>query len=1416
MSKVLKRAICGILTIALVLALVPNLGEVKKVEAAGYNADAAVNYALTYTNNSGGNDTGSYNKSYTCWSGNDCSNFVSQCLVAGGLPTDGNWKPYTTAWNRADYFLEWFKAKPEYSSLIVRNPSESDVQKGDPLFYVWGTEVSGRTPNDIDHAGICTGKSGNTPLVSAHTHNCRNSSNWRMGAGAVYVVKLHELKSDHHPEGYLDSVDVIGPGTIKVKGWSYDPDNSSASNSVHIYIGGVPGDANAESVAIQADKVRTDVNNVMGVAGNHGFEEIIHTKKSGNQTIRAYGIDITTDNNAGELAQSGTFTVNIPADTEKPVVSDVHVSNVTSDGYDVTCTFSDNVGVKFLSFYTWTVAGSDNGQDDLTRHDVNPTGNTVTIHVYRSNHNNEFGIYATDVYAFDYSDNHSDVAMAERTTLKETTEVNGTLNGHEYIVYKDSLTATEARAKEGNGYHLATITSQEEHDFIMGLTKQISVDPGAYWLGANDNKYEGHFQWETGEPFDFNLFPAGQPDNTDGTTGEAENYFGVWSSGVWNDFKESTRMGYVLEKDPPVSTASGTFNEHEYYVSAEYITRAEAEELQTDGWYLATITSSEEKDYLVGVISGLNEKNLNGYWLGGNDVASEGTFVWENGEDFSYSNWGAYQPSNNNRFGQNENYLSIWDNGEFNDSNENYCLGYILEKNPEPSVVEMESIEITSDRDTSRNVYEGDTFKLTAEVAPSNVTDDTVVWSSDREDVATVDDEGNVTITDNLDNRLKQAIITASSVDGNVTAEYKIAAFPKNGYCNDEKTALFSVNLSSSTLTISGNGDIADKSTLGYRWNYNFDIEKAVIEDGITRINESFTFKTNISSIEIPDSVTDIGGFAFCNDKIPEIELSSNLEKMSNNALNGYTGSVIFKSNAPEIYDGEINLSEGITLHVPSDAIGFEDWPGTIIYDQPAIGNECEHSWNDGEVTKEATCKEEGIMTYTCTKCNETKTETIEKTAHTQVMDEAVAPTCESTGKTAGCHCSVCGKILKAQDTISALGHDFDEYISNDDATCVSDGTATAKCSRCEMTDTITVEGSATGVHDWGDYEVTTEPTCTRVGIKTRYCNDCGKKDTLGIPVLEHDYVEEIQEDATCTKTGIKKLTCSMCNDEKYEVIEKKAHTPVIDPAVEATTEKTGLTEGSHCSVCNAVIRRQEIVPKKEDANKKAEEEAKKKAEAEAKKKAEEEAKKKAEAEAKKKAEEAKKKAEAEAKQKAEEEAKKKAEAEAKQKAEEEAKKKAEEEANKKNEESAKTNYSNEWVNGKYYDINGQQTREGTLAWCINGTGKWVEDTNGWYPTNEWVKIDGAWYYFKPDGYAAENEYYFGYWFNFDGTWNDQYKLSWKCNGVGWWVEDISGWWPSSSWLKVDGCWYYFNSSGYMVTSQYVDGWWIGADGVCR
>ncbi len=141
--------------------------------------------------------------------------------------------------------------------------------------------------------------------------------------------------------------------------------------------------------------------------------------------------------------------------------------------------------------------------------------------------------------------------------------------------------------------------------------------------------------------------------------------------------------------------------------------------------------------------------------------------------------------------------------------------------------------------------------------------------------------------------------------------------------------------------------------------------------------------------------------------------------------------------------------------------------------------------------------------------------------------------------------------------------------------------------------------------------------------------------------------------------------------------------------------------------------------------------------------------------------------------------------------------------------------YSNEWINGKWFNADGVCDYAGELVWKNNSSGWWVEDTAGWYPVNSWQKIDGVWYYFNSSGYMASNEYYGGYWFNSDGSWDEHYYLSWRSNSSGWWVEDKSGWWPSNKWIKIDGCWYFFNGSGYMVTNQYVGGYWIGANGVC-
>lgn len=154
------------------------------------------------------------------------------------------------------------------------------------------------------------------------------------------------------------------------------------------------------------------------------------------------------------------------------------------------------------------------------------------------------------------------------------------------------------------------------------------------------------------------------------------------------------------------------------------------------------------------------------------------------------------------------------------------------------------------------------------------------------------------------------------------------------------------------------------------------------------------------------------------------------------------------------------------------------------------------HTWDEGNVTKEADCIEAGVVTYTCRKCGAIKTEDIPMTEHTWDEGEVTtAPTCTKPGVRTYT-CSVC-KATRTE-AIKATGHLLTEIRNKKDASCTENGyTGDTYCKDCEELlkkgETVDALG-----HQWKETK-RVEPSYTEDGQIIYTCNRCGeqKAETL-------------------------------------------------------------------------------------------------------------------------------------------------------------------------------------------------------------------------------------------------------------------------------------------------------------------------------
>lgn len=128
-------------------------------------------------------------------------------------------------------------------------------------------------------------------------------------------------------------------------------------------------------------------------------------------------------------------------------------------------------------------------------------------------------------------------------------------------------------------------------------------------------------------------------------------------------------------------------------------------------------------------------------------------------------------------------------------------------------------------------------------------------------------------------------------------------------------------------------------------------------------------------------------------------------------------------------------------------------------------------------------------------------------------------------------------------------------------------------------------------IHKKDQHKSRVEATCVMPGhIEYYTCTGCDKRldkdgqeitEDIEIPALGHDFTGEwtVTKPAACTESGVKARKCSRCKETEKETIPATGHTEAEDAAVAATCTTAGKTAGSHCLVCNTIIKAQEEIP---------------------------------------------------------------------------------------------------------------------------------------------------------------------------------------------------------------------------------------------
>ena len=186
---------------------------------------------------------------------------------------------------------------------------------------------------------------------------------------------------------------------------------------------------------------------------------------------------------------------------------------------------------------------------------------------------------------------------------------------------------------------------------------------------------------------------------------------------------------------------------------------------------------------------------------------------------------------------------------------------------------------------------------------------------------------------------------------------------------------------------------------------------------------------------------------------LPNHSVSLKIQFFAKNPVIPKTAHIDFSSfELPQPKEGHIHEYHVVATIEPTCTDGGYTYHRCNGCDDIYIDNETDalgHDWDEGEITRYPTCSDEGVKTFTCSRCGAVRTEPVAIMPEAHQWDDGevvIAPTCTDEGQMLY-HCLICSETITGEAGIDTDAHDWDEGVVDPET-----GDTTYTCSRCGHT----------------------------------------------------------------------------------------------------------------------------------------------------------------------------------------------------------------------------------------------------------------------------------------------------------------------------------------------------------------------------